>query len=126
MRQKRRIRGDDNDDRSCFPAKNGILRDLLTDRNARDSQLRAAAAIGLHERTDNISAALLVEHPRGRPRASFEFETNHAGPSADTALGDWSRSGRVESIRHVFWFDVESIHIIKVAVPSLRDDRQTP
>src|SRR5579859_1231364 len=89
MRKKRRIGCDDDDNRSALrivETGRGVRRifgNFLADRNSRDTKLRTAAVIALHERGNGESSFAEFHDARGSSDAALEFIADHSGAAAD-------------------------------------------
>ena len=62
--------------------------DLFADWNAGDGELRPAATVALDEDADGVAAEFFGQDAGGGAGAAFEAVADHAGASADVALGD--------------------------------------
>ena len=99
---------------------------LEANRNARDLQLRAAAAITLHEYAQRVAAGFVIELARRRADAAFETETDHAGPASHVAFGDGAGRGGIQRFKSVLRLDVQAIDVVQIAVVGLGHHRHRP
>src|SRR5262245_4600075 len=95
---------------------------LLTDGNARDSQVAARAEIALHEHADRVPSLCGRQLSRRGTDAALEAEARHASAAADHAFL-WQTAGRgVEGAQRVVLSHVEAVDVIQASVVRLGDD----
>ena len=85
-----------------------------------------AAAVGLDENTNSISAAGIADpgyNAGSGAGATFEFVANHAGTATDASLVHRAAVRALDGVGHMLRFNVKAIDVVEPAIPRLGHNR---
>jgi len=132
--QKRRIGGQDHDDRPgtlLGRLGRGRDRDLFgpdhpADPHSVDREALAPAVVRLHQRPDGVAPVVLADAPGRAADPALEAVADHPGAAADRTLRYRAGRGVAQRLRDVVGSDVLAVDVVEHPVPGLPDDRNAP
>src|SRR6267378_2704442 len=123
VRDERRVRGNNDDDRAMVVIHKRsagvryISGNFSSHGNAGDAQIVFRAVVALHKNSNRVTAVFCVQLAGGCADSSFEAVADHSGATANVAFRN--RAGRrgIDGVQSVLRLHVESVDVVEPAVP---------
>src|SRR5258708_29268506 len=132
MRDERRVRCNNNNDRAVVVVHEGcagiriITSDFSADRNPGNAQIVFRAVVALHKNSNRVSAIFRLQLARSRADSSFESVADHSRAAANIAFLNGAGRRSVDGAQSMLGPYMETVDVVEPSIPGFRDDWQCP